>query len=204
MFNIVRLGLGCILLLCIIFVSLKTRLLQKRSKLFTVIILFITLLSASYLVPFENVLFSFPSPESAFGYYNGDKYSIEFVVKGINSDLVIGDNNGTYTSQIIPKKKEMWKLPSPLSQESVYIDMLEGASIEILFYKDTEEYYISVLDMNGLHSSISDSIGTTFFDMEVINNLFDEGYVMHYGYRQNIPNDYSLYIDGHNYQITIA
>ena len=73
-------------------------------------IIAIILLTVSMIVPFENMFVSFTSPEEAFKYTN-PKTQVLFSIDGEDTTFVVGKiSEAKYTSLILPKKNDRWKV----------------------------------------------------------------------------------------------
>lgn len=183
LFVLIRLAVWCILLL----LALKYRYFINRSythykfKKIIVVIMCIILLIFSFIIPLENAILTFSSPEAAFTYYNnGD---IVLAIDGEETALVIAYDS---TTLIVPKVENGWKLGMGHETKTVYSSIDNGFWISVLRYRETNEYYIIVSGVSKNISKIEDNKDSIFRFSEDLNT--------YYAYIGNYDESYRLTI----------
>ncbi|MCL2024404.1 MAG: hypothetical protein FWG78_01305 [Coriobacteriia bacterium] len=109
--------------------------------LITIFTLLVVVLSAA---PPENLFVSFKTPENAFRYaYNG---SIEGVLSGRDSSMVIFETNQGVSSCVFPRTRNGYKLSSIFSVNKRTQRNLNGAPqlLQVHHVRKTNDYYIVV------------------------------------------------------------
>ena len=81
MYNVVRLIICCIFLVCSIIAIKKSKVIRKHILYIVSISLSVLLTVVLTFLPFENLLITFDSPEAAYEYINLGKSNIELIVK---------------------------------------------------------------------------------------------------------------------------
>lgn len=188
MYGLVRMVLGISVFLVVFFLVRRTSILRKRmicAITATAVLLAVVL---SIFIPFENLLFTFSSPESAYRYYHSDVRDIEMVVTGESCDLVIGNQNQKDVLMILPKDDKGWKLASAMDTKLIAHTVSNGTAISVYEFKNSDDYFVTVLSLPGDVHEISDSLGSMF--------AYRDGTVS--GYYANIHgwcHDYTLTIN---------
>lgn len=194
MFGIIRILLGCVLLVCFSFFIKKTGPGKKYSKYIGEVVLSVALSTALAFVPFENLLVTFSSPEAAYKYVNAGT-DVKLVVDGKNSDFVIGDRNGTDVLMAVPKTAKGWKIGVGSNIKQITHRVKDGIVISVYQYKDTEDYYILVYDTQGEPIDISDSFGTEFLSVERYSDSLGKMFVTYYASVEKLDQQYTLTIN---------
>lgn len=194
MYGLIRIFIGCIILCCI---NLKFKKLIKtrRHKIIiaTSIIIFVTMLM---MIPIENLFITFNSPKKAFEYYQGKKYKVNFIVNGKNSDFVIGEDHETWTYLIIPKDTKGWKIGTGINTKHILKQTHDAIRIDVYQYKNTNDYFVSILDMNGGYSQITDSFQSEFSALEQPMDVLEKTYVTYYTNIQDFTDEYWINVNG--------
>lgn len=172
---------------------------QYISVLTIAIILVVTTVLAG--VPFENAFVTFSTPEESFNYFHNKKFESQLVIDGEKSSLVIGGENGDYTVQIVPKAEKGWKLARGVDTKVVVNESVDGVAINVFQYKDTQEYYISVVNTNGEEIEISDSYSSefsslTYKNISLNNASLNKTIKTYYAYIDNFNEQYFITING--------
>lgn len=196
MFVFIRLAISCLFFLCSFIAIKKVRKINKR-KLYT---FFITIAIVLYFllsfIPFENLFLTFDSPESAYRYFIPGKSDIELVVDGNNCDLVVDCKNDTSTLLIIPKTENGWKIGTGSNMVRVVQKLSDGISVNIYQYKNSNDYFITVLNVNGGELKISDDYNTVFYSTEKNNTHLEKSYVTYYAHLADFTAKYCIEVNG--------
>lgn len=191
MFSIVRLAIGVVLGIWWLLIAPKiTKIPLKRRTSTTIIIADILLLTILNFVPFENLVYTFKSPEAACKYYNPTMDKVELVVEGYESDLVVGKEENATTIFIVPKTADGWKTGTGLNIKSVIDKHSDGIIISVYQYRNSSDYFISIIGTNGKELTVSDKYNTAFLAMEEIIGTH------YYAYLTDFNSQYSLTING--------
>lgn len=112
---------------------------KKSVILGAVISLVIT--TAASILPLENVVVDFGSPESAFEYFCSGE--IEEIVYGNDSCLVVySDSRGTFKDCVFLKSGDDYKLPSYFTQKRVAHVFTENGLFNTYKINGTSDYYV--------------------------------------------------------------
>mgnify|MGYP000071540726 FL=1 len=159
-----------------------------------VIALVATLIATTFsaLIPIENVFITFSSPEAAFSYMQqGD---VKLAVQGKESTFVIAEKNKTDIYSILPKTNKGWKLGTGFVFKKILHKNIEGLTIDIYQYKNSQDFYITIFHEGPL--SISDSRNTNFSSLSDKIDALNETYYTYYAYIENYNESYSILVDG--------
>lgn len=162
---------------------------------FFLVIICILVATIFCIIPFENIFYSFKSPERVYEYIYPDS-EVSLIVDGNNSSFIVGKKDTKYTHLIVPKIKSGWGVGFASEMKQINRVISDDIIISVYEYKKTGDIYISVFDVNGDFCDISDQFGTEFVCLKTENSLSRDIWV-YYGY---IPEysaiDYSLHING--------
>lgn len=87
MYNIIRLIIGCIFLVCSVIIIKNSRVARKHILYIVFTGLSVLLIVVSTFLPFENLFITFDSPKAAYEYFSLRKSNIELIVEGDNCDF---------------------------------------------------------------------------------------------------------------------
>lgn len=184
MFGIVRILMGGFVFgACVLTLKYQKRFNKKNLCIaMFIVIVFSTLL---YMIPLENLFFTFETPEKAFNYINFEE--VAAIVDGKDSTMVIGEKGERdYVSLIIPKSLEGWKLgrgiDTKLKEQSVY----NGMAINIYQYNKSDDYFIAVFNLKGGNLEIKDSCDSFFVSIGDDETVYFANIVQYEGYWINI------------------
>ena len=196
MYSLIRLFMGCIVCYCVILVYKKSKVHHKYKPYIVSVVITVMFITILAFIPFENLFITFNSPEKVFNYYNGSKSDVKLVVNGKDSDLVIGDNNNTDVYLIVPKTASGWKIGIGMNTKRVSQKIHNGITIYIYQYKNTDDYFVTILDTNGGESQIIDSCNSKFSSLAKNNNLLGKTFVTYYASIRDFTQQYWISING--------
>ena len=149
----------------------------------------------SYL-PLENLFITFDTPEKAFEYYNWGESDIELVVEGENCGFVVGSKENTDTYLIIPKTTDGWKIGIGSDTKKIVHKLDDGISVYVYQYKNTNDYFITILNTSGGESKVSDDYNTEFYSLEKYNGSLDKHFITYYAHISGFDSQYSVVVNG--------
>lgn len=147
-------------------------------------------------IPFENLFITFNSPEKVFNYYIGDKSDVNLVVNGKNSDLVIGKNNDANVYLIVPKNDDGWKIGVGIDTKRIMQKTYNRIVIYVYQYKNTNDYFVTILDTNGGYSEIVDSCNSKFFLLENASDSLGKVFVTYFANVSQYSQEYWINVNG--------
>lgn len=196
MFGIIRLIIGFILLAFSVIVISKTKASGKRA-LYVVAVCFSVLLTTVLMfLPFENAFMTFDSAEEAYSYVNFGKSEAMLVVEGNDSDLVVEREDNVYKYLIVPKTEDGWQVGIGSDTKMIEQRISEGISVHVYQYKDTNDYFITVLDTNGGALEISDSCSSEFVFLETANESVEKTFFTYYAHISEFNAEYCINANG--------
>ena len=176
MFSIVRIIIACVFLVCsIIVINKKAK--NKRRLCGSFTVASVCLLVALSFLPLENLFITFDTPEKAFEYYNWGESDIELVVEGENCGFVVGSKENTDTYLIIPKTTDGWKIGIGSDTKKIVHKLDDGISVYVFQYKNTNDYFITILNTSGGESKVSDDYNTEFYSLEKYNRPLEKNFI---------------------------
>lgn len=192
-FIIIRL---IILLLVLFPVLVKERGKKSKTKKTVAIILSAFLLAVSALIPFENLFVTFSTAESSYKYHNQGTPVI--TVDGQDTSLVVGQKRNTYIYNIIPKVDNGWKLGMGYNMKNIYqsVDSADKNLINVFQYKNTNEFYLVVTNIEGKALQINDSMNSEFVLSESSDKNGSANDSAYYAYVNVLDSDYVLCVNG--------
>ena len=201
MFGLVRLLIGCILFICAVLVIKRFKAAHKNKKYVISAIVAVALTAILAFLPFENIFVTFDSPECVYRYVSFGNSDVKLVVDGQDSDLVIGDNNGADVYLIVPKTSDGWKIGIGANTKRVAQKIADGVVIYVYQYKDTRDYFVTVLDTAGGPIEIAYSCNSEFVSLERANDSLDKIFTTHYASIPNIDQQYWVKVNGEDISV---
>lgn len=200
LFITIRLLLGSIAFFAILLPTRKSYIPQKRWMPLIAFTAAVTVITVTSLVPFENIFVTFSSPESAYKYtHTGD---VQLVVDGEETALVIGQKGDVYEYLIVPKAHSGgWKIGMGVDTQIVDQTLSNGVIIYVYKHRNTDDYYVRVVDSNGGYSDITDICNSEFVYLEKPNTTLGKTFYIYYAYLKDFSQDYELTVNGQ--QITL-
>ena len=196
MFSTIRLVLVILLVLVSFLILKKTGVIRKKVAYVLICCIAIFLIFALPFFPFENAFFTFKSPMQAFNYYNSTSKEIKLVIKGESTDFVVGGDADSNINLIVPKTDNGWKIGLGKDIKRVFQRNIEGYSICVYQYKNFDEYYLSVLKVDGGNFEISDEFNSEFYSISKYNDSLNETQYTYYAYIPSFNAQYSIFLDG--------
>lgn len=177
---------------CFIYIK-RSHIIRKRQWYLISFIIVTILTTLSALVPIENAFITFPSLESAYSYTHLEEAKL--IVNGNKTDFVIGQKGDTYTYTIIPKSDKGWKLTRGTDIKQTNNIVHEGYIIYVYQYKNSDDYYITVLDTKGGESKITDNHNSKFYYLNKTNSTLNQTFYTYYAYINNLDDQYTIEIN---------
>ena len=194
MYGLIRLCIGCIVFGCIK-LKFKELIKTRRHKIYILVIAAIFSIIFMF-IPFENLFITFSSPEKVFNYCYTKKTKAKLVVEGKDSDLVIGEDDDAHIYLIVPKVANGWKIGMWTNTKLISYEMYNSISVDVYQYKNTNHYFVSILDMNGGYSQITDSFQSEFSALEQPMDVLEKTYVTYYTNIQDFTDEYWINVNG--------
>lgn len=191
MFGIVRMIFWLLISVVLIEIMKKYNLLQKKKNIIFIGIMIISLWTLSMLFPVENIFITFDTPEDSYNYVNNEK--VKKVVYGEETALVIGEEN-EYVYLIVPKGENGWKVGRGMDFKFVSEQYIDGIIVSVYQYKDTKEFYVEVVDIDGNQCVIKDNQTSDFKVLE--QNYNGKNTYRYYAYIENLDDSYKIEVNG--------
>lgn len=182
-----------IVLSLVLFLLLKKDKVNKsKTKKIILIAVSIALFVVSALIPFENVFITFSTPEASYKYHNQGTPVI--CVEGQDTDLVVGQKGDSYIYNIAPKTANGWKLGMGYELKNIYqtIDSANKNLISVFRYKNTNEFYLVVTNIEGESLSVHDNLNSAFVLSEKTDKNGSANDYVYYTYINALDNNYVL------------
>lgn len=195
MYNIIRMIIGCIFLVCSIIAIKNFKSIRKHILYIVFTGLSVLLIVVLTFIPFENLFITFDSLKAAYEYFNLGKSNIELIVEGENCDFIVDRKNDSDTYLIIPKTSDGWKIGVGSNTKRISQKLSNGIVLYVYQYKDTSDYFITILDTNGGESTISDEYNSKFFSLERYNDSLGKNFVTYYTHITNLNPQYSVIVN---------
>ncbi|MBE6645069.1 MAG: hypothetical protein E7612_06815 [Ruminococcaceae bacterium] len=195
MYNIIRLIIGFIFLVCSIIVIGNCKVIRKHMLYIAFASLSVILIIVLAFLPFENLFVTFDSPKAAYEYFNLGKSNIELIVEGDDCDFIIDRQNDSDKYLIIPKTADGWKIGIGANTKRIVQKLSNGIVLYVYQYKNTSDYFITILDTNGGESTISDEYDTKFLSLERSNDSLGKTFVTYYAHMTNLNPQYSVTVN---------
>lgn len=200
MYNLIRWIITFIILIIFIILVKKEKIVLTPLKRNIIMIFILGGLSTILcLIPLENALFSFESPEDAYQYmYLKSLKKDAIIINGESSTKIINKNETVY----FPRKEDGWKLDPTSVPKIVYKEAIDKYSIHIIRYGNTDDYYVTVTSYNNKKFTLSDSKKSNFQSNDITGNA-DITIYSYVGCVNSIEDNYYILIDDEKILINI-
>lgn len=202
MFGTIRLLIASVCFLILLIIVNKSNIRAKRPMRVVVAVLSVVLCIATAFLPLENAFVSFDSPVASFEYYLFDNTGEKVVVDGMRCDMVINHKSGKDTYLIVPKDSGGWKVGLGIDTKQVFQRFADGITIIIHRYKNTDEYFVTVLNTHGEELNLADEFGTAFVPVRR-QTAHGNPLVTYYGHISIFNGIYHLSVNGNTIEITV-
>lgn len=194
LFIICRLAFWSLVFVVFFFQLRKSHIKNKRRWSRVALIIMAILTTISTFIPVENAFVTFSSPQSAYNYNNIG--NVRLLVHGETTDFIVGSNGDTEVHAIVPKSDNGWKLGTKLDIKRIVQTINDGIIIHVYQYKNSEDYYITVLDTNGGPSEIIDNHSSNFQCLDKHNGELNKTFYTYYAYINDYDAQYTLTVNG--------
>lgn len=196
LFAITRIILGITIFIIGYFLIGKIKSINAFRKLIITFMLTIIFTTLSALIPLENVFVTFSSPESAYNYNHSGK--VKLIVNGSKTDFIVGEKNNTDVYLIVPKSDNGWKQGLGLDTKRICDKISDGITVYVYQYKNTDDYYIVLLNTNGGPLDITDNNNSEFIYSESANSILNKTFYTYYAYLNSFNRQYTLTVNVEN------
>lgn len=193
-FIIIRIAFWSIAFIISLILIRNSGVIHKRRWSIIAFVIAVIMTTIFALIPIENALITFSSPKSAYNYNNpGD---VKLIVNGKKTDFVVGAKNDADIYAIIPKANGGWKIGMGLDTKRIIQTISDGITIYVYQYKNTNDYYITVLDTKGGSLDITDNHNSEFKYLDKSSSTLDKVFYTYYAYINEFNDQYALTING--------
>ncbi len=196
MFSFIRLIIACVFFVCSIIAIKKHKTIRKHIQYIVVTLISVTLIIVTAFLPFENLFITFDSPKDAYEYYNFGKSNIQLVIEGNNCDFLVDCKSDFETYLIVPKTTDGWKIGIGSNTKRIVQKFSKGITVYVYQYKNTNDYFITILDTNGEKTTVFDDNNTEFFSLEKYNNILGKTFFTYYAHISNLNSGYRIIVNG--------
>jgi hypothetical protein len=198
MYSIIRLIIGCIFLGCAIFALKRSKSTRKRGLYVVSIFSSVLLITVLAFLPFENLFVTFDSPAAAYKYYILGASDPELILEGDSCDFVVDREDGVDSYLVIPKTEDGWKVGIGVNVKLIDDKFCDGISVSVYRYKNTEDYFITVCDVSGGESIISDGENSEFQMLKSYNDPLKKDFATYFAHITSFSSGYSITVNGKN------
>jgi len=197
MFWILRLIVGALIVTSIYYMK---RRISGNVSLGSYLIAAIIIISLLGLIPFENIFYTFDSPEDAYAYASSNAFVLKHVIQGTDSALVIGESDDGEYRIIVSESKNGWKLGIGLSAFPIKNIIFNGYFVQVFHHLGCNDYYIEVYS-HVYDYTITDSLNSEFMQVESDYSNSDGTFTTYYAVIPFKDENYTLYIDDTEYYV---
>ncbi len=197
MYILLRNGLFLILLTAGIIFIIKSKIRRKRLGVALLSVLLVTGYILSLVVPLEEAVLTFPSPEEAFHYKSDEE--IGAFAEGNESTMVITQEPGINenTVSILEKTENRWKAPiNLLNTKIVEVKLINAATFILYRYQATNDFYLIVMEPADQTVELSDNRGSQFHCLKRAVPEHNVSTYTYYAFLDGVDKDYVLTVDG--------
>lgn len=183
----------CFLLLAFcLYLVFRKKMTHKSTGIYFIAIVSITLIS--FIIPIDSFFASFSTPELSYRYNHIGSGVV--VAEGKQSSFLVESHNEKNNYSIIPKKNEKWKTDLGYTTRLINHKAENSFVINVYTCKNTNDYYITVLNTQGGSADISDTCDSDFSYLKYYNESLEKEFYNYYAYVDGFDIDnYILYIN---------
>lgn len=194
---------GLIFLIIHLTVSKSEKIEGKKTWDTIALVICVLAAAVSCLIPVENALVTFPSPQKAYTYWYGSD-NVILVIDGEDTSRVIEKKgNDTFTGAVLPKTKEGWKIAGPLDNVNSETRIYNEIIIWVYNREGSDDYYLQLFDSKDRRElQVTDSLGSEIYDYkEYDSRLRDSTKWYYFTCVTDLDGDYELTIDGKTFSL---
>ena len=124
------------------------------------------------------------------------KKSSYVLVACISIVLVVARKDYSDTYLIIPKTSDGWKIGIGSNTKKIAQKFDDGIAAYVYQYKNTSDYFITVLDTNGGEFALRDDYDTEFVSLNNDNAYSEKTFVTYYAHISDFNSQYSVTVNG--------
>lgn len=192
-FLIIRLAFWSIAFIISFLLIKKSQVRHKRRWSIVAFIVAVIMTTIFALMPIENAFITFSTPELAYNYNHSG--NVKLIVDGEKTDFVVGAKGDAYIYAIVPKSNNRWKIGMGLDTKRIIQIISDGITIYVYQYKNTNDYFITVLDTEGGSLDIADNHNSDFKYLEKSNSTLDKTFYTYYAYINDFDDQYTLTVN---------
>lgn len=198
MYTILRIVILLFIISIILIVNRKNTNISGRRKISKFVALSLVFFWILLLIPFENYILNFNTPEEVFKYGFFYKDIINIVEDNDTAYITYLNSDSSFSYESVVKKNGSWKLPNNLNINKVKFIIYKDYSITILKSENGEKAFVKVSNMHLYDSSnqisVSDNRNSIFKTFSSRLKIYNQD-ILHYYTIVNLPLD--------NYELTI-
>ena len=155
------------------------------------------------LLPFENLFWTFHSPEEVYAYRSFGPSHVVSIVSGEDYDMIVGTSRGSRTYDFVPKTEKGWKIwvYGGLKEETTITD--EGLFLCCQSIRSEKGFFLTVGAFSSSPLEISDSRGSEFVLIEKTERAIEKAspYYSYGAYIADSEDPYSVTVDGASFRL---
>ena len=199
LFVLIRLAFWSIAFIISLLLIRKSQVRHKYRWSIVAFIVAVIMTTIFAFIPIENAFITFSSPESSYNYNHSG--NVKLIVEGEKTDFVVGAKGDVYIYAIVPKSNNRWKIGIGLDTKRIIQTISDGITIYIYQYKNTNDYFITVLDTKGGLSDITDNHNSEFKYLEKSNSTLSKTFYTYYAYINGFDDQYTLTVNDKSIKI---
>lgn len=199
LFVLIRLAFWSIAFIISLLLIRKSQVRHKYRWSIVAFIVAVIMTTIFAFIPIEKAFITFSSPESAYNYNHSG--NVKLIVEGEKTDFVVGAKGDVYIYAIVPKSNNRWKIGIGLDTKRIIQTISDGITIYIYQYKNTNDYFITVLDTKGGLSDITDNHNSEFKYLEKSNSTLSKTFYTYYAYINGFDDQYTLTVNDKSIKI---
>ena len=201
MYGLIRIAFSVALLVLVHVILYVKKVKLKKSFYIISVVVTVVLIQILFLIPFENMVYSFPTAEKAYCYYYGNKEDdIVFSLEGRGSEMVIARKAGKDSMGIMSKESEKWKIGYATQLRVLADEMCGNALVKVYKHVPSGDIYIRIMPINISELKLEDNFGTEFV---TCYSGYENSFPVYYGYVEEYSDGYELSVNGEKYEIDI-
>lgn len=169
------------------------------------IVLFIFIFYIICLIPFENMIINFKSPNEAFKYMYGNKNIIQVIEDNNYAFIIYGEDGSSVSYTHLQNKDGGWKIHNMLNFGNVIFKNINGYQIDIYNIKNPNRKLIIIREGNLPEAKcdfiISDNKNSTFKNFYSKYKYVNYYTVFYYTIIDSTNKNYQLNINGQSISI---
>ncbi len=188
-------GFWCLAVVLMVSVYLIIKRPKTKNKFVAIAVLVASIMAlvCLFVFPLDGLFVTFKKPQEAIPYFEDEFKNIDAISTVYGDDSCMLYSSSQEAPRFLKDTERGWKIAKADFQ--MFSENMGNCGITVYHVKNTQEYYVKVVDFSKSIDFLSDNNNTNFAIYE------EENLNQYIGYIKQIDSDYSITIDGKTFNL---